>query len=291
MNRFNNIWNKFLKKKKMPQYYTGLRQISYEEFQLFKSNFNLEKAENLIEDILSGKLLLVKGVFKKEFVQFIKKEIIKFWKNNPNTFHEMREGCPDYHRIITPEIAKNYSVGAVRHTTYFFPWNNDPCGFNKEIYERWRLSKFVAGLNEDEFENNTPKDGSVDRIQIVCYPPKFGGVETHTDTSSNCNLAISCYLSSKKNKDFKSGGFYCLDQKKDKVDIEQFIDEGDISLFCPTIEHGVEPIDQEYQNTDYDWNSGVGRWWMGLFTNDSNEKKHRKTSKSLEQFHSKSIQK
>ena len=31
----------------------------------------------------------------------------------------MLEGCPDYHRIITPEIAKNYSVGAVRHTTYF----------------------------------------------------------------------------------------------------------------------------------------------------------------------------
>ena len=44
---------------------------------------------------------------------------INFLKNNPNTFHKMLEGCPDYHRIITPEIAKNYSVGAVRHTTYF----------------------------------------------------------------------------------------------------------------------------------------------------------------------------
>ena len=60
------------------------------------------------------------------------------------------------------------------------------------------IIKFIAGLKENEYEKNTPKDGSVDRIQIVCYPPKYGGVETHTDTSSNCNLAISCYLSSKK---------------------------------------------------------------------------------------------
>ena len=93
-------------------------------------------------------------------------------------------------------------------------------------------------------------------------------------------------MSSKKNKDFKTGGFYCLDKNKVKIDIENFIDEGDISLFCPTIEHGVDSIDYNSENNNYDWNSGVGRWWMGLFTNDSNEKKHRKTSSSLEKFNS-----
>ena len=29
---------------------------------------------------------------------------------------------------------------------------------------------------------------------------------------------------------------------------------------------------------NYDCNSGIGRWWMGLFTNDSNMKKKRRTS-------------
>ena len=289
MSNFTLIWEKFLKERRMPQYYTGIEKIEYEEFKNLRFKFDQKKAEDLINKILSGKLLLVKSAFNKDFVKFIKSKILEFWKNNPNTFFEMKEGCPDYHRIITPEIAKNYSVGAVRHTTYFFPWNSDPCGFNNQIYERWRLSKFVAGLKEDEYEKNTPKDGSVDRIQIVCYPPKYGGVETHTDTSSNCNLAISCYLSSRKNKDFKTGGFYCLDKNKVKIDIENFIDEGDISLFCPTIEHGVDSIDYNSENNNYDWNSGVGRWWMGLFTNDSNEKKHRKTSSSLEKFHSEKI--
>ena len=51
--------------------------------------------------------------------------IINFWKNNPDTYFKMVEGCPDYHRVITPELAKNYSVGAVRHSTYFFKWNDD----------------------------------------------------------------------------------------------------------------------------------------------------------------------
>ena len=178
MSSFTSIWNKFLRDRKMPQYYTGIETIDYEELKNLKSNFEYKKAEDLIDKILNGKLLLVKNAFKKDFVKFIKSKTLEFWKNNPNTFHEMKEGCPDYHRTITPEIAKNYSVGAVRHTTYFFPWNSDPCGFNEQIYERWRLSKFIAGLKENEYEKNTPKDGSVDRIQIVCYPPKYGGVET-----------------------------------------------------------------------------------------------------------------
>ena len=59
-----------------------------------------------------------------------------------------------------------------------------------------------------------------------------------------------------------------------------------MSLFCPTIEHGVFPIDQTSNIKNYDWNSGIGRWWMGLFTNDSNMKKKRRTSESLEKYHS-----
>lgn len=70
-----------------------------------------------------------------------------------------------------------------------------------------------------------------------------------------------------------------------KIDIELAIERGDMSLYCPTIEHGVDKIDKHLflKNPEkYEWNSGIGRWWMGLFTNDFNEKKNRKTSTSLE---------
>ena len=58
----------------------------------------------------------------------------------------------------------------------------------------------------------------------------------------------------------------------------------DISLYCASIDHGVDSIDQDSDYRDYDWYSGEGRWWMGLFTNDSNVK-NRNTSVSLDTYH------
>lgn len=174
---FKNIWDKELKENGYPDKYTGLIKISYDELKNYKENFNQKEAENLINKLVKGHVLLIKDAFSKEFVDRIKLKVINFWKNNPDTYFKMVEGCPDYHRVITPELAKNYSVGAVRHSAYFFRWNDDPCKFNESIYERWRYFKFIAGLNFYEYENNTPKDGAVDRIQITCYPPTYGGVE------------------------------------------------------------------------------------------------------------------
>ncbi len=289
--KYQIIWENELKNKNFPDRYTGLVKIDYEDLKKFKENFNEEEAKNLIKELADGKVLLVKNAFSKELVEFIKKQTVDFWNNNPDTFNKMIEGCPDYHRVITPEIAKNYSVGAVRHTTYFFSWNNDPCNFNEMIYERWRYSKYLAGLDFYQYEKNTPKNGAVDRIQIVCYPPKYGGVEVHKDTMSNSPLAISCYLSSKKNNDFNDGGFYLIDKKGTKINLEDDIDIGDLSLYCPTIDHGVDCIDENsaLDTKNYDWNSGIGRWWMGLFTNDSNMKSNRNTSKSLDKFHSENL--
>jgi hypothetical protein len=289
--KYSKIWNDLLKVKKLPNRCSGVIEISYKKFKSLSDKFNYDTANEFVSNFLDGKVIIVKKAFSENFVQEIKTKVKKYWIENPETFHEMRENCPDFHRIITPEKAKNYAVGAVRHTTYFFPWNNDPCKFNERIYERWRYSKYVAGLNFREFENNTPKNGSIDRIQIVCYPPRFGGVEKHVDTTSNSLLAISCYLSSKKNKNFSTGGFYCLGENNKNIDIEKYIGLGDMSLFCPTIEHGVFPIDKNALKKKYNWNSGIGRWWMGLFTNDSNMKKKRKTSKSLEKYHSERVSK
>ena len=39
MSSFTSIWNKFLRDRKMPQYYTGIETIDYEELKNLKSNF------------------------------------------------------------------------------------------------------------------------------------------------------------------------------------------------------------------------------------------------------------
>jgi len=202
------------------------------------------------------------------------------------TINKINEGCPDFHRIITPQRATNYSCGAVKHATYFFRWNNDPYGFKKIIFERWKYIKYISGLNYNKYVNNTPKDGPVDRLQISCYPKKLGGLEKHIDPSHNCLLIGSCYLSSIKNNDFSTGGFYCVDNNNENIYFEDKIDRGDLGLFIPTIQHGVSQIDRESEQTNYDWDSGIGRWWIGLYTTDSDTVKNRITIKPLERPHS-----
>mgnify|MGYP001320656509 CR=1 FL=1 len=280
MNAYKKIWNENIKKYKMPSFYNGCTVINFSEFQKAIDEDDMLFSKKIIEDLISGNVILVKSAFSKDFVDNLKKNVKNFWKTNPDSFHKMTEGCPDFHRMITPEKAKNYSVGAVKHATYFFPWNSDPCKINEKIFNRWGYIKKLCGLKFDEFCNNTPKDNKVDRIQIAVYPPGFGELETHTDPVNTTPIAISGYLSSLNSGDFFSGGFYCVTQNGKKINLEDQIDIGDIGLFCATVKHGVTAINMEKLNGKNENNSdeGRGRWFMGLYTNDSDEKKNRTTS-------------
>jgi len=284
-NTIKNKWNFIKNNKTVFNKFKEVIEIEYKDFiKIFKEK-NKEIASLLIDHLVDGKVILIKKTFSKRFVDELKMKNIQFWKESKPSFHKMLEGCPDYHRIVNPVIAKKYSVQAVRHISYFFPWNNDKLNIREEIYKIWRPCKKLAGLEYNEYEKNTPIDGKIDRIQIACYPPKCGGIERHYDSSKNSPLVVSGYLSSKKNGDFVNGGFYCLNEKNEKIDIEDYIDVGDICIFHSSIEHGVDniQINKEFDLKTYDWNSGFGRWWLGLFTADSDYIKNRDTSVSLEE--------
>ena len=287
---FERIWADKTQRIQMPRKFTGIDHIYYDELEYGIKHGGQKFADRIVDNLVDGKILLIKNCFDLHFVKKLKSTCIEFWKSTPDTYFEMKEGCPDFHRVITPELAKNYSVGAVRHSTYFFRWNNNLSEFWPDITDRWRNMKYISGLGSNAYELNTPKDVAIDRSQIVCYPPKFGGVETHIDSDGNCRLAISCYLSSINNGDFSTGGFYVIDSKDERVNLEPFIEAGDFSLYYPMIEHGVTPIDvtknvdkhdYHHELDEYDWYSGKGRWWMGLFSPDSNEITNRTTSSSL----------
>ena len=57
------------------------------------------------------------------------------------------------------------------------------------------------------------------------------------------------------------------------------LDAGDIGFGYATIKHGVKKINGHA--TDYDWKSEKGRWFIGLYSNDSDEISNRKTSKAI----------
>ena len=169
-----------------------------------------------------------------------------------------------------------------KHSFYFYPWNNDPINIWEPIYERWRIIKQLMGLKFDEYEKNTPKDGVIDRIQVVQYPSKIGYLEPHIDPNRNQRLFFSGYMS-KQGVDFKGLGFYLIGSGNKIVEVEQLIDAGDVGIGYSTVYHGVAPVNVDKEPNWDDINDG--RWFLSMFSNESDERKNRITSSSvLEKF-------
>ena len=277
---YNNIWKESINKYGSPIYFNEIDEIDFKTLAAKIKINDYEFSKSIIESLCKGNFILIKNAFSNEFVKNLKEEVKKFWKNNPESFSKIIDGCKDFHRSINPEIAKNYSVNAVKHSTFFFPWNHDPCKCNQLIYEKWDMVKKISGFKKGQFRNNLPKDLIIDRIQVAVYPPGFGELEVHTDPINNTKIATNIYLSSYKNGDFESGGFYFLNKNKEQINIEKHIDVGDMGMFYGNIMHGVNAIDKHLIENikNYEWNSGVGRWFLGLNTIDSDLHPNRTTT-------------
>jgi hypothetical protein len=192
----------------------------------------------------------------------------------------MLEGTPNFHRKIDIEIGKKYSIQMCKHSFYFYPWNKDPLNIFQTIYKKWRVIKKLMGLNPTEYEKNTPKDGVVDRIQVVQYPSRIGYLEPHTDPHANQRLIFSGYMS-KKGEDFEGLGFYLIDNNNEIVEVEHLIDTGDVGIGYSTIYHGVAPVNT---NKNPNWDDiNDGRWFLSMYSNASDEIKKRTTSASTKE--------
>lgn len=277
-NKFSPLWEAREASFALPKRLRNVQYINYIDFEREVTEQNDDFVKNIVDDLFAGDVFIIKKAFSDEFVATLKRRTHEFWSSRPSEFHKMIEGVPDFHRIIDEEVGKKYSFQAVKHSAYFFPWNSDPLGLFAPINERWRLLKFMTGFKADQYERNTPKDLIVDRIQIVRYPPGLGFLETHCDPHLNQRIFISGYLS-KRGVDYNSGGFYVVDSCGRAVYLEDQIDVGDIGIGYATVAHGVGLIDEGQKS---DWkNTTDGRWFLGLYSNTSDEVNDRHTAQAV----------
>jgi len=277
MNEIEKKWEELEKSKNKPFYFDGLKTMSSKEFLELNSN-DQPKINQIIEDLYKGCCYIVKNALSKEFINQLKISLTDLSNSNNSEFYKMLDGCPNYFREINEDLAKNYSVKAVRTSYYFFRWNKD----NFKLYENfdpiWRKVKMIGGLNENAFENNVPSNGIVDRIQVVKYPPLTGYIEPHQHDTSTQKIIISIYMS-KKGEDYKDGGTYFykkgLDNDKE-VEVESQIDIGDVGLFYGSLKHSVKSVSM-HNNSKNDLTSG--RWWCGLYSPETDYNNKRKTSR------------
>ena len=271
-------WISLESKSQIPKRVNNVKHL---EFDLLKEKI-LNQDEDfiikMIESLYSGDFYILKNAFKKEFMDYLKTETFKYYKNKPSDFYKMLEGTPDFHRIIDLEIGKKYAIKMCKHSFYFYPWHDDPLKIFPQIYDRWRIIKTLMGLKPNEYENNTPKDGIVDRVQVVQYPSRIGYLEPHIDPNKNQRLFFSGYMS-KAGVDYQGLGFYLIDKRNQIVEVESKINKGDVGIGYSTVYHGVAPVNT---NKNPNWEDiNDGRWFLSMFSNESDEKKNRITSSSL----------
>ena len=260
---FKEEWERVEKIKERPDTYRKVICIEYEEFISKINNQEKKFVEAVVDSIYNGDLYILKNALNKKTVANIIDSSTEFFKKNPEAFHKMIEGTPNFHRWIDEEVAGNYSIRHVKHSLYLFNWNKDVSNIRETVLKACEPLKILSGLEFNQYSKNTAKDHIVERVQIVRYPPG-GYIEPHYDNNKIIRLIISGYLS-KRGDDYKKGGFYLIDKKR-KLDMEDYIDSGDIGFFYASLKHGMETIDPKDKIVKFEKS---GRWWFGYNIHNS----------------------
>ncbi len=277
----NKYW-KFLENKyKEPKYISKIKVINFEKLKDKIDKNDTKFIKTIIKNLYVDKVGII---IKKAADKKLKNTIIDlaeiFKSKKKSSFHKMFQRSPNFHRIIDKDITKKYKIFAIKHSFFFYNWNIKSRlekKFKNGVYKHWRYIKYLSGNRKTQYENNKPLDGQIDRLQIIRYPSGGGQLRDHVDPTKNQKI-VSGLIMSKIGKDFKSGGFYFTKKNQKKYNIEKKLDIGDAVIFYGSIIHGVEKVDP---NLKLNWKSKNGRWFIGMFVNDSDHVKNRAVAKDL----------
>jgi len=279
--KLNNYWKKLEEKYPYPNYVKKVKDLKFEDLKYAIDNKKEKYLKKIIKNMyMNREAYVLKNAAPKHLKDTMLSLANHYKKTRKSNFYKMLDGCPNFHRAIDKKITKKYSLYAIKHSFYFYNWNiksNLERKLKNGAYRHWRYVKFLAGNKKNAFENNLPRDGQIDRLQIVRYPAGGGQLRDHVDPRKNQRV-VSGVIMGKIGKDFQKGGFYFKSSKNKKVNIENKLNEGDAVIFYGSIAHGVEAVDP---NEKLSWNSNKGRWFLGMFVNDSNHIINRITAKDI----------
>ena len=283
MNKLTNIreyWVKLKKEFPEPMNFKTIKELDFNVLKDKVTKNDISYIQEFIyETYVKSTVYILKNAMSKKTKDLVFKILDESFNSEPS-FHKMLDGCPKSHRIIDEKVAKKYSVYSIKHSFYLYHWNvqdDDQKKLFEEIYDHWRIIKYLGGNEPNAYEKNIPSDGVVDRIQIVHYPSGAGELRSHKDPIKNQNIITGVMLT-KKGDAFQEGGNYFVDEKGKEFNIENQLDIGDSATFYGTLVHGVKKIDPK---TKLDWQSKKGRWFLSMFCNDSDAIQKRVTAVDL----------
>ncbi len=280
-NKFLAEWGKVDRPETHPSRMRGVQIMEWQEFRKQVLGQDTGFVQELVSNLYAGDVYVLRHSYPADFCERLKLGAYKWGQKMDQSFHQMLEGCPNFHRVVNKDLAGKYSFQRILHHYYFYRWNVDELDLWKMIDERWSILKFLGGFALDEYVKNTPKDGIVDRIHVHHYPSGAGEIETHSDPYRRQRTIMGAQIS-EKGKDYKTGGLYYVDRSDKKILIDDQIQLGDTYISFPTVHHGVETIDK---GTTVDWSHISGRWFLGFYSAESDEVANRHTGYAVKDYH------
>ena len=277
----NKYLNYLEKKYPTPKYVKIVKNLEFEALKKAVEQKNEKYLKKIIKSMyLKREAYILKNSASKNLKDTIINLANHYKKTRKSAFYKMLDNTPNFHRVINKDITKKYSLFAIKHSFYFYNWNIKSKLEKKlkdGVYKHWRYVKSLAGNGKNQYENNIPTDNQIDRLQIVRYPAGGGELRDHVDPRKNQRV-VSGIIMSKIGEDFLKGGFYFKSSKTKKINIEKRLELGDAVIFYGSIAHGVEKVDPKEKLS---WKSNKGRWFIGMFVNDSDHVLKRLTAKDL----------
>ncbi len=270
-----NYWKSIEKNKKFPENLRKVKELRFDDFK--KKIKNKIQSQILINNLFKGDVYLIRNTISKKIINDLKKYLVSISKSESSSFYKIKEGCPNFNRIINKKH-KKYTVTSSRHVFYFFRWNKDKFNIFKKFDIIWDKVKYLNGFKFNSFKKNTPKNGLVDRIQIHRYPHNSGEIEPHQHNPKNIRIILNIYMSKKGHDFYKGGIFFKKSKKKIEIEKKYKINIGDSLIFYSTLVHSVEKVKILKKNLNKSNLNYTGRWWAGLYTPESDHVKNRITS-------------
>lgn len=215
------------------------------------SDNEIEQIRQLIE---SRKVVILKSVFDKHLIREIKQNVFNHMALAEQSNPEMGVNTSNYFR--RDENPEKSAVKRIKQFVASFYWNKDISGETKLMKAMSRLRNEVANLPLDYTLNGIEPDGYMTYSNITHYPSGGGMLNKHQDPP-NKQFSVIISSMSEKPKDFEVGGVY-VEVGGEKIDLDQILELGDVYLMNPQMIHGVDPIDPDLNNLQ--WDSLNGRW-------------------------------
>ena len=226
-----------------------------------KSN-HINVIELINQSIARDHFCILKGFHtqntQKSILDFMKKRFLE--SDDIRVSGGFYYNMPDYCRL---DIGDSY--GNTRFSRYilFCEWNKHNHEFFKLINNLLSFRNEVANIKKVNYlyniKNNLLNKDTMfcDVIRMIQYPIGGGFLSYHDDSDItfypdnmlNMLLPITtrnkeCIESNNELQGFDNGGFYYI-HNGDKIDVEEYIDSGDIIFHDTTIGHGVNCIDND----------------------------------------------